>query len=73
MGGAEPWRMGYQRGMNNEREVVDVEAKSDSEPKAVLVETEGFQCMAYQDCRGKWRNFYSLELLPGKVEVVVSS
>jgi len=43
------------------------------EHKAVLVETEGFQCMAYQDCHGKWRNFYDLELLPGKVEVVTSN
>jgi hypothetical protein len=49
-----------------------VEENPAPEHKAVLVETEGFQCMAYQDCRGKWRNFYSLELLPGKVEVVTS-
>lgn len=48
--------------MNEKREVPEVEAKT-QEPKAVLVETEGFQCMAYQDCYGKWRSFYSLELL----------
>ena len=58
--------------MNEKREVPEVEAKT-QEPKAVLVETEGFQCMAYQDCYGKWRSFYSLELLPGKVEIVLSA
>ena len=57
--------------MNEKREVPEVE--SPKEPKAVLVETEGFQCMAYQDCYGKWRSFYSLELLPGKVEIVLSA
>ena len=59
--------------MNDKCEVAEVEAKPTSEPKAVLVETEGFQCMAYQDCYGKWRSFYSLKLLPGKVEVVDSN
>ena len=56
--------------MNEKREVPEVEANPAKDPKAVLVETEGFQCMAYRDCYGKWRSFYSLELLPGKVEVV---
>lgn len=59
--------------MNEKREVPEVEANPATEHKAVLVETEGFQCMAYQDCRGKWRSFYDLELLPGKVEVVTSN
>ena len=58
--------------MTEKREGPEVEANPAAEPKAVLVQAEGFQCMAYQACRGKWRNFYSLELLPGKVEVVTS-
>jgi hypothetical protein len=57
--------------MSEKCEVPEVEANP-AMPKAVLVETEGFQCMAYQDCHGKWRRFYDLELLPGKVEVVTS-
>ena len=56
--------------MNEKRGVPEVEANPAAEHKAVLVETDGFQCMAYQDCHGKWRNFYNLELLPGKVESV---
>ncbi|SPE60379.1 hypothetical protein SBV1_410072 [Verrucomicrobia bacterium] len=56
--------------MNEKPEVPVGEATSAMEHKAVLVKTEGFECMAYQDCRGKWRSFYSLELLPGRVEVV---
>ena len=59
--------------MNEKCEVPEVEANAATERKAVLVETEGFQCMAYQDCRGKWRNFYDLKLLTGKVEVVISN
>ena len=59
--------------MNEKREVPEVEAHSVTEHKAVSVETEGFQCMAYQDCYGKWRSFYDLELLRGKVEVVTSN
>jgi hypothetical protein len=59
--------------MNERHEVPEVEANPDTEHKAVLIETEGFQCMAYQDCHGKWRRFYDLELLPGKVEVVTSN
>jgi hypothetical protein len=47
-----------------------VEATLMNEHKPVLVKTDGFQCMAYQDCHGKWRRFYDLELLPGDVEVV---
>lgn len=58
--------------MNEQREVPQVEANPATEHKAVLVETEGFQCMAYQDCYGKWRSFYGLELLPGNVKVVTS-
>ena len=58
--------------MTEKREVPAVEANPAMQHKAVLVETEGFQCMAYQDCYGKWRRFYDLELLPGKVEVVRS-
>ena len=58
--------------MNEKCEVSEMEANSATEQKAVLVETEGFQCMAYQDCYGKWRSFYGLELLRGKVEVVTS-
>ena len=58
--------------MNGKLEVPEVEANLAKEQTAVLVETEGFQCMAYQDCHGKWRNFYDLELLPGKVEIVTS-
>jgi len=54
--------------MNENREVPEVD--TNPEHKAVLVETEGFQCMAYQDRYGKWRRFYDLELLPGKVEVI---
>jgi hypothetical protein len=49
-----------------------VESNPGLEQKAVLVRTEGFECMAYQDCRGKWRNFYNLELLRGEVEVVTA-
>jgi hypothetical protein len=59
--------------MNERREVPETETNPAPEHKAVLVETEGFQCMAYQDCHGKWRKFYDLELLPGKVEVVTSN
>ena len=59
--------------MNEQPEVPEVAANPVTESKAVLVETEGFQCMAYQDCHGKWRSFYGLELLPGKVEVVTSN
>jgi hypothetical protein len=58
--------------MTEKCKVPEVEANPAMEHKAVLVETEGFQCMAYQDCHGKWRRFYDLELLPGKVEVVLS-
>jgi hypothetical protein len=58
--------------MNGKLEVPEVEANLATGQKPVLVETEGFQCMAYQDCYGKWRSFYNLELLPGKVEVVTS-
>jgi hypothetical protein len=58
--------------MNEKRQVSEVETNPATEHKAVLVETEGFQCMAYQDCYGKWRNFYDLELLRGEVEVVAS-
>ena len=59
--------------MNEKLEVPEVDANPTTENKAVLVETEGFQCMAYQDCHGKWRTFYGLELLRGKVEVVTSN
>lgn len=58
--------------MTEKREVPEMDANPAMEHKAVLVEAEGFQCMAYQDCHGKWRRFYDLELLPGKVEVVIS-
>jgi hypothetical protein len=61
---------GYSKDMNEKREVQEAEATPPAQPKAVLVQTEGFQCMAYQDCHGKWRGFYDLKLLPGKVEVV---
>ena len=54
------------------RETPERGATPAAQPKPVLVETEGFQCMAYQDCYGKWRSFYNLALLPGKVEVVPS-
>ena len=57
--------------MNEKGEISEVDAYPATECKAVLVETEGFQCMAYQDCYGKWRSFYSLELLPGKVDAVI--
>ena len=50
-----------------------MEANSATEHEAVLVETKGFQCMAYQDCYGKWRSFYGLEVLRGKVEVVTTN
>ena len=59
--------------MNEKREVPEMEPNPAIEHKAVLVETEGFQCMAFQDCHGKWRRFYDLELLPGKVEVVTAN
>ncbi|HWX18348.1 MAG TPA: hypothetical protein VN578_00450 [Candidatus Binatia bacterium] len=59
--------------MNEKRDAPEVEANPATEHKAVLVETAGFQCMAYQDCHGKWRSFYDLELLPGKVEIVTSN
>ncbi|HTL56375.1 MAG TPA: hypothetical protein VL361_11900 [Candidatus Limnocylindrales bacterium] len=59
--------------MNEKRELPKVEANPATKHKAVLVETEGFQCMAYQDCYGKWRSFYDLQLLSGKVEVVTFS
>ena len=52
--------------------VLEGEPNSAAEHRAVLVETEGFQCMAFQDCHGKWRSFYDLKLLPGKVEVITS-
>ena len=56
--------------MNEQRGLSEVAATPINEHKPVLVETDGFQCMAYQDCHGKWRRFYDLELLPGDVEVV---
>jgi hypothetical protein len=59
--------------MNEKCEVSEMEANSATEQKAVLVETEGFQCMAFQDCHGKWRRFYDLKLLSGKVEVVTNN
>jgi len=59
--------------MNEKCEVPEKEVNPAAEHKAVLVETEGFQCMAFQDCHGKWRRFYDLELLPGRVEVVTSN
>lgn len=56
--------------MNVKREEPELEADSAAERKAVLVETDGFQCMAFEDCHGKWRRFYDLELLPGPVKVI---
>jgi len=38
--------------------------------KPVLVKTDGYQCLAYQDSQGNWRTFYGGELLPGNVEVM---
>lgn len=58
--------------MNYKSELPAAEATPAEEPKAVLVETEGSQCMAFQDCYGKWRRFYDLQLLPGKVEIVTA-
>ena len=59
--------------MNEKREFTEEEARPATEHQPRLVETEGFQCMAYQDCYGKWRRFYDLKPLPGKVEVVTSN
>lgn len=56
--------------MSDNRLVPEKQLTPPKERKPILVQTEGFQCMAYQDCHGKWRNFYNLELLPGKVEPV---
>jgi hypothetical protein len=59
--------------MNDKSQFPEVESTPAEEPKPVLVETEGFQCMAFQDSYGKWRRFYDLERLPGKVEIVTSN
>ncbi|HLH53061.1 MAG TPA: hypothetical protein VKY92_05540 [Verrucomicrobiae bacterium] len=59
--------------MNEKLEVPEVKVNPRAEIKPVLVETEGFQCMAYQDCHGKWRTFYGLKLLSGEVEVVATN
>jgi len=62
--------MDYRKGMNEKCEVSVGDTSPDIEQKPVLVTTEGFECMAFQDCHGKWRNFFNLELLRGNVEVV---
>jgi len=36
----------------------------------VLVQCEGFRCLAYQDPRGTWRSFFNGEALPLPLEVV---
>ena len=59
--------------MNEKRDVAELERNPAAEPQPVLVEIEGVQCMAYQDCSGKWRRFYNLELLTGEVKVVTSN
>ena len=56
--------------MSEEPNAAEGQANPAKQHKAVLVQAEGVQCMAYQDCRGKWRRFYDLELLPGEIEVV---
>ena len=36
--------------------------------KPVLIKTDGYRCLAYQDYQGNWRTFYGGELISGKVE-----
>jgi hypothetical protein len=39
----------------------------------VMVQCEGFRCMAYLDAEGKWRATYSNELLPKVIRVLSKS
>ncbi len=36
----------------------------------VLVQTDRFRCLAYQDKQGKWRDYYHKDELNGNIEVV---
>ena len=35
---------------------------------AILVQCPAFRCMAYRDREGKWRNYFSDEVLKGDVK-----
>jgi len=36
----------------------------------VLVQSDGFRCMAYRDKEGKWRDYYHQDELTGNVKLV---
>jgi hypothetical protein len=36
----------------------------------VLVQAEGFRCLAFRDKDGKWRNAFSRDELPGTIRVI---
>jgi hypothetical protein len=38
----------------------------------VLVQAEGFRCLAFRDKDGKWRNAFSRDELPGTIRVIKS-
>jgi hypothetical protein len=38
----------------------------------VLVQAEGFRCLAFRDKDGKWRNAFSGDELPGTIRVIKS-
>ena len=39
---------------------------------ATRVRCDGFICMAYLDAEGKWRNYYTKEVLPPVLEILSS-
>ncbi|HXS69921.1 MAG TPA: hypothetical protein VN761_13835 [Candidatus Polarisedimenticolia bacterium] len=41
--------------------------------RAVLVQADGFRCMAFRDSKGQWRNYFSGDLLPETVKVLDDS
>jgi hypothetical protein len=46
---------------------------SDARPnleRAVLVQGEGFRCLAFQDREGRWRNYFNRELLHGAIRIL---
>ena len=38
--------------------------------KKVLVQAEGFRCLAFRDKDGKWRNAFSRAELPGTIRMI---
>ena len=60
--------------MNNGKSgTVDDGLNAPTMENAIYVRCAGFRCLAYRDLEGKWRNFFTLELLPGNVEELSES